>query len=193
MVFGLAQEEHPEKPGLFAEHRQAPLLLETPVLFETRSVDLGAPHAHYHRPCSAFAITGRPALSRSGPSFCSFTAPRSHRTTLLTIEVLPFYEPPAGHFDKRVDPRNPPSLYREAGWSGIDRTMDRGVEVDPLAGFSDALSSVRAVLEEAHLSGAGYSLGAAASPQLAVEVVDVGLHGGHRDEEPARDLLVGHA
>src|SRR5829696_8601080 len=112
MVFGLAQEEHPEKPGLFAEHRQAPLLLETPVLLQTRSVDLGAPHAHDHRPCSAFAITGRPALSRSGPSFCSFTAPRGHRATFLTIEVFPFYDPPAGHFDKRVDPRNLPSLYR---------------------------------------------------------------------------------
>jgi len=24
--------------------------------------------------CSAFAITGRPALSRSGPSFCAYTA-----------------------------------------------------------------------------------------------------------------------
>jgi hypothetical protein len=46
--------------------------------------------------------------------------PRGHRTTFLTIEVLPFYDPPAGHFDKRVDPRNPLSLYREAGWSDID-------------------------------------------------------------------------
>src|SRR5688572_18843873 len=77
MVFGLTQEEHPEKSGLFAEHRQAPLLLKTPVLLQTRSVDLGAPQAHDHCPCSAFAITGRPALSRSGPSFCLFTAPRA--------------------------------------------------------------------------------------------------------------------
>src|SRR5829696_7738034 len=193
MVFGLAQEEHPEKPGLFAEHRQAPLLLETPVLLQTRSVDLGAPHAHDHRPCSAFAITGRPALSRSGPSFCSFTAPRVHRTTFLTIEVLPFYDPPAGHFDKRVDPRNPPSLYREAGWGGIDRRMERGVEIDSWPGFSDALSSVRAVLEEAHLSSTGHRFGAAASPQLAVELVDVSLDRAHRDEELTGDLLVGIA
>src|SRR5688572_32455950 len=71
--------------------------------------------------------------------------------------------------------------------------MERRVEIDSWPGFSDALSSVRAVLEEAHLSGTGHRLGAAASPQLAVEVVYVGLYGGHRDEEPARDLLVGHA
>ena len=118
---------------------------------------------------------------------------RGDRTTFLTIEVLPFYDPPAGHFDKRVAPRYPSSLYREADWSDIDQTMDRGVEVDPLAGFSDALSSVRAVLEETHLSGTGHRLGAAASPQLAVEVVNVGLDRAHRDEELTVDLIVGIA
>src|SRR5215208_1096325 len=48
-------------------------------------------------------------------------------------------------------------------------------------------------LEEVHLPGAGYSLGAAARPQLAVEVVDVGLDGADGDEELACDLPVGLA
>ena len=107
--------------------------------------------------------------------------------------MLPFYDPPAGHFDKRVDPRNPLSLYREAGWSDIDRRMDRGVEIDSWPGFSDALSSACTVLEEAHLSSTGHRLGAAASPQLAVEVVDVGLDGARRDEELVGYLRVGVA
>ncbi len=53
--------------------------------------------------------------------------------------------------------------------------------------------SLRARLEEAHLPGAGQSLGAAAGIQLAVEVVDVGLDRARRDEELMCDLLVGPA
>jgi hypothetical protein len=128
VVFGLSQEEHPEKPGLFVEHRHAPLLLETSVRF-ARWVDLRVPHAHDHRPFSAFAITGCLALFRSRHSFCLFTTPRGHSTTFLTIDVLPSYGRPAGHVDRWGDPRNPPSFYREASWSGIDRRMDRGVEI----------------------------------------------------------------
>src|SRR3712207_6779732 len=46
-------------------------------------------------------------------------------------------------------------------------------------------------LEEFHFSGAGYSLGAASCPKLAVEPIDVCLDGARRDEEFGRDLLVG--
>ena len=49
------------------------------------------------------------------------------------------------------------------------------------------------MLEEAHLCSTGHRLGAAASPQLAVEVVYVGLDGAHRDEELTGYLLVGVA
>src|SRR5215218_2040984 len=125
MVFGLPQEEHPEKRGLFAEHRQTPLLLETPELLHARRDDLGAPHAHYHRPAprSPSPVVRRCLVADLHSAHTP--RPRGHRTTFLTIEVLPFYDPPAGHFDKRVDPRNPLSLYREAvgvtsteGWTG---------------------------------------------------------------------------
>src|SRR5690606_6622099 len=45
-------------------------------------------------------------------------------------------------------------------------------------------------LEKAVFPGAGDGLGARAAPQLAVDVVGVGLDGAHRDRELARDFLV---
>ena len=66
--------------------------------------------------------------------------------------------------------------------------MSPAMRIDPLPGFSDALSSIGDVLEKVHLSSTGHRLGAAARPQLAVEVVDVGLDRAYRDEEFACDL-----
>jgi hypothetical protein len=51
-------------------------------------------------------------------------------------------------------------------------------------------SGFGAALEEAHLPGAGHRLGAATSPQLAVEVVEVGLDGARLDEELLRYIFI---
>jgi hypothetical protein len=48
VIFGVSQEEHLEKPGLFVEHRQAPPPLEAPVLLQARRVDLRAPDTQDH-------------------------------------------------------------------------------------------------------------------------------------------------
>src|SRR5829696_10198586 len=51
----------------------------------------------------------------------------------------------------------------------------------------------RRLLDQIQLYGAGYSLGTATRPQLAVEVVDVRLDRTQRDEEATCDLPVGLA
>jgi hypothetical protein len=56
-----------------------------------------------------------------------------------------------------------------------------------------AVRELRRLLDQIQLPGAGYSLGAAAHPQLAVEVIDVGLDRTQRDEEATCDLHVGLA
>jgi hypothetical protein len=53
--------------------------------------------------------------------------------------------------------------------------------------------SVESLSDKVQLPGAGYSLGAAACPQLAVQAVDVRLDGARRNEELGCDLLVGLA
>src|SRR5215204_6309861 len=56
-----------------------------------------------------------------------------------------------------------------------------------------AVREFRRLLDQIQIPGAGYSLGAAAHPQLAVEVVDVRLDRTQRDEEATCDLPVGLA
>src|ERR671917_2307301 len=53
------------------------------------------------------------------------------------------------------------------------------------------LESVESLSDNIQLPGAGYGLGAAARPQLAVEAVNVGLDRAERDEKFGCDLLVG--
>src|SRR5215217_607024 len=53
--------------------------------------------------------------------------------------------------------------------------------------------SLEFLSDEVQIPGAGQRLGTAARPQLAVETVDVGLDGAHRDAELTGDLLVGIA
>src|SRR3712207_165879 len=102
------------------------------------------------------------------------------------------------------------------GWDGIGQRVDRAVEIfvgglsrpcggplwrnarddlctQLLRGRLPDPESVESLSGKVQVPGAGHRLGAAASPQLAVEAVDVRLDGARRDEELGCDLLVGVA
>ena len=69
----------------------------------------------------------------------------------------------------------------------------RAVHLRAMLGSHATSGEPRSCLDQIQLPGAGYSLGAAARPQLAVEAVDVCLDSARRNEELGCDLLVGLA
>src|SRR5918998_381223 len=146
---------------------------EPPILRFPQQILLPLPH---HRvvyvpaihPVASLASGSQPLVPRR------FISPRSGRSE-GSLGVLANHNRCTGRSGGEVSPK---------GWIGGWRSFARTVR---------GVLAYGTWLEEIHLSSAGYRLGAAARPQLAVEAVDVRLDGARRDIELGCDLLVGLA